>query len=214
MGAIPVGSGSDFANTIGVPPDLPGACHRLAHGETRLVDIGRVTLPNRRSRYFDNTINIGFGGVATLEAQKVKRLRGMALYLPVVLKTIFVSLKSPLVTIELDGETSTMRALMIVVANGPREGGGFYVAPDARPDDGLFDLCIVSNISRLHMLGLVPHFMKGTHVGRAPVTMNQARHVVVSSPDDLVAHMDGEMLCTDAHRIEFEILPKCLRVRC
>lgn len=214
MGAIPVGSGSDFANTIGVPPDLPGACHRLAHGETRLVDVGRVTLLNGRPRYFDNTVNIGFGGMVTLEAQKVKWLRGMALYLPVVLKTIFVSLKSPLATIEHDDETTTVRALMIVVANGPREGGGFHVAPNARPDDGLLDLCIVSNVSRLRMLSLVPHFMNGTHVGRPPVKMHQARHVVVSSPDDLVAHMDGEMLCTDAHRIEFEILPERLRVRC
>ena len=214
MGIIPVGSGSDFANTIGVPPDLPGACHRLAHGENRTVDVGRVTLPGCLPRYFDNTVNIGFGGVVTVEAQKVKRLRGMALYLPVVLKTIFLSLRIPLATIEYDGQNLVLPALMIVVANGPREGGGFHVAPGARPDDGLFDLCIVSEIGRLAMLGLVPHFMKGTHVDRKPVRMARARRVTVSSPDDLVAHMDGEILCTDAHRIEFEIIPQRLQVRC
>jgi diacylglycerol kinase family enzyme len=63
------------------------------------------------------------------------------------------------------------------------------------------------------MLGLVPHFMKGTHVGREPVTMARARRVTISSPDDLVAHMDGEVLCTDAHRIACEILPGQLKVR-
>ena len=214
MGVIPLGSGSDFANTIGVPPDLPGACSRLAHGENRTVDVGRVTLPGHPPRYFDNTVNIGFGGVVTLEALKVKRLRGMALYLPVVLKTIFLSLKIPLATIEYDDQKLVLPALMIVVANGPREGGGFHVAPQAQPDDGLFDLCIVSEVSRLAMLGLVPHFMKGTHVGRKPVTMTRARRVTVSSPDDLVAHVDGEVLCTNAHRIEFEIIPRQLQVRC
>jgi diacylglycerol kinase family enzyme len=64
------------------------------------------------------------------------------------------------------------------------------------------------------MLGLVPHFMKGTHVDREPVTMGRAQQVTISSPDDLVAHVDGEMLCTNAHRIEFELLPGRLRVRC
>ena len=100
------------------------------------------------------------------------------------------------------------------MANGPREGGGFFCAPNAQPDDGLLDLCIVREISRVAMLGLVPHFMKGTHVDREPVTMGRAQQVTISSPDDLVAHVDGEMLCTNAHRIEFELLPGRLRVRC
>jgi len=214
MGIIPVGSGSDFANTMSVPPDLRKACHRLAHGQVRVVDVGRVTLPGQPSRYFDNTINVGFGGVVTIEALKIKRLRGIALYLPVVLKVIFLYHKALSVTIEYDGQKLALPAMMIGIANGPREGGGFYIAPQAQPDDGLFDLCIVHEISRLAMLGLVPHFMKGTHVGREPITMAQARRVTISSPDDLVAHMDGEVLCTDAHRIECEILPRRLRVRC
>lgn len=214
MGIIPVGSGSDFANTVGVPSDLREACHRLANGQTRTVDVGRVTLPGQPTRYFDNTINVGFGGVVTVEALKVKRLRGIALYLPVVLKVVFMYYKAQPVTIEYDGQKMALPAVMISVANGPREGGGFHVAPQAQPDDGLFDLCVVREVSRLAMLGLIPHFMKGTHVGRAPITMARARQVTISSPDDLVAHIDGEILCTDAHQIECEILPQRLRVRC
>jgi YegS/Rv2252/BmrU family lipid kinase len=214
MGVIPIGSGSDFANTVGVPLDLQAACQRLVHGQVRVVDVGRVTLPGQASRYFDNTVNIGFGGVVTREARKVKRLRGIALYLPVVLKTVFLYYKAPMVTITYDGQELTLPAVMISVANGSREGGGFYVAPQAQPDDGLLDLCIVREISQLDMLRLIPHFMNGTHTDREPVTMLRARQVSVSSPDDLIAHMDGEMLCTEAHRIEFEISPGRLKVRC
>ena len=214
MGIIPVGSGSDFANTVGVPPNLQAACNRLANGQARTVDVGRVTLPGQNPRYFDNTINVGFGGVVTIEALKIKRLRGIALYLPVVLKTIFLYYKAPPVTIEYDEQKMALPAVMISVANGPREGGGFCVAPQARPDDGLFDLCIVHEVNRLTMLSLIPDFMKGTHVGRKPITMARARQVTISSPDDLVAHMDGEVLCTDAHRIECEILPQRLQVLC
>jgi diacylglycerol kinase family enzyme len=64
------------------------------------------------------------------------------------------------------------------------------------------------------MLGLIPHFMKGTHVNQKPVTMARAQHVVISTPDALVAHADGEMICTESHRIECEILPRSLRVWC
>jgi YegS/Rv2252/BmrU family lipid kinase len=212
LGIIPIGSGSDFAHTVGVPSDLRAACRRLAHGQAKIVDVGRITMPGRASRYFDNTLGIGFDGVVTVEAVKVKWLRGLALYLPVVLKTVFLSLKIPRVTVKYDDEEMALPALMICVANGPREGGGFYVAPDAQPDDGLFDLCITREVSRLAMLGLIPHFMQGTHVDKEPVTMTRARRVTISSPDDLVAHVDGEVLCTDGHQITCEILPRRLRV--
>lgn len=212
LGVIPIGSGSDFAYSAGVPGDLAGACSRLTRGQSRLVDVGRVSLDGREPRYFDNTLGIGFDGVVTLEALKMKRLRGMALYLPVVLKTVFLSLKAPLATIQYDDQELVLPALMITVANGAREGGGFFVAPDAKPDDGLFDLCIAREISRPAMLGLIPHFMKGTHVDKEPVTMARAARVTISSPDPLVAHVDGEMLCTEGHRIDCEILPRRLRV--
>jgi diacylglycerol kinase (ATP) len=214
LGIIPIGSGSDFAHTAGAPADLQAACHRLAHGQIRVVDVGRLTMPGQPPRYFDNTLGIGFDGVVTVEAVKVKWLRGLALYLPVVLKTVFLSLKIPQLTIEYDGEEMALPALMVCVANGPREGGGFFVAPQAQPDDGLFDLCIVREVSRLAMLGLIPHFIQGTHVDKEPVTMTRARRVTISSPDDLVAHVDGEVLCTDGHQIRCEILPRRLRVWC
>jgi len=213
LGVIPVGSGSDFANTVGIPPDLKGACRRLAHGQTRVVDVCRVSVDDRPSRYFDNTVNVGFGGIVTYEALKVKWVRGMALYLPVVLKTVFLS-HAPRMTIEYDDHELESPTMMVCIANGPREGGGFFSAPDAQPDDGLLDLCIVREIGRLPMLSLVPRFMNGSHVNHESVTMARAKRVIISSPDDLIAHADGEMLCTDAHRLEFEILPQRLRVWC
>jgi YegS/Rv2252/BmrU family lipid kinase len=211
VGALALGSGSDFAHTIGVKPDLEEACRQVAHGQPRPIDLGRVSVDGGEPRYFDNTLGLGFDGVVTLEARKIKRLRGMALYLPVVLKTVFVSFKPPRVTVRYDDKTMVMTTLMVVVANGPREGGGFFVAPEAKPDDGLFDLCLVEEIGKLGMLGIIPHFMAGTHVGRDPVTMARARNVTITSPDDLPVHCDGEMLCTAGHRLDIEMVPGCLR---
>lgn len=214
LGILPIGSGSDFANTVGLPPDLPGACRHLAAGNTRIVDVGHVRVAGQPPRYFDNTVNVGFGGVVTVEARKIRWLRGMALYLPVVLKTVFLLHRVPRVKLSYDEQELELPAVMISVCNGSREGGGFYVAPQAQPDDGIFDICIAGDVSRLGMLRLIPHFLKGTHVGHPQITMARARRVTISSPDDLVAHADGEVLCTDAHRLDFEILPHRLRVIC
>lgn len=213
LGVVPVGSGSDFANNVGVPADWADACRRLTRGQTRVVDVCRIAVDDQPPRYFDNTVNIGFGGIVTREAYKVKWVRGMALYLPVVLKTVFLT-QAPHMTIEYDGQKLTMPTAMLCVANGAREGGGFFCTPDAQLDDGLLDLCIVREIGRLAMLSLVPRFMDGSHVHHEPITMARAERVVVSSADALIAHADGEMICTDAHRIAFEILPRRLQVRC
>jgi diacylglycerol kinase (ATP) len=213
LGVLPVGSGSDFANAMGVPPDLEGACRQLARGQARLVDVCRVTVDDQPPRYFDNTVNIGFGGIVTFEARKVKWVRGMALYLPVVLKTILLT-DAPNVTITYDGQSATLPAVMVCVGNGPREGGGFFSTPDAKPDDGLLDVCVVREMGKLAMLGFVPRFMNGSHVGQEPVTMARTDSLVVTSEDNLIAHADGEMLCTEAHRLAFDILPQKLRVWC
>ena len=215
MGILCVGRGNDFAYGMGIPTDLEAGCRALAQDHRRTVDVGRVTgglYP--QGRYFGNGVGIGFDAVVGFEAVKMTWLTGFPSYIVAVLKTIFLYYKAPLAKIEYDGQTITQPSLMVSIMNGQRMGGGFMMAPEGKPDDGLFDLCIAHEVSRARIFGLVPHFMKGTHVGREPITMAQARRVTISSPDDLVAHMDGEVLCTDAHRIECEILPRRLRVRC
>lgn len=213
MGFLPVGSGCDFANTMGICGDLRAACRKLADGQIRTVDVGRVTIPGRFSRYFGNFLGIGFDAVVVRETRKVKRLRGLALYLPVVLKTVFLYYKAPQVQIAYDGQESNLPALMVCVTNGPREGGGFFVAPNAMPNDGLFDLCIAREVGRLEILRMIPRFIKGTHVGHEAITMTRVRRVTISSSDGLVAHIDGELICEDAQRIECELLPGRLQVR-
>lgn len=212
LGCIPAGSGNDFAHMNGAPDDPKSACRIIVEGATRNVDVGLVTIDDRIKRYFDNAVGIGFDGLVTIECQKVKFVRGLALYLPVVLKTIFLNMPEPLVEIDCDGEIIRKKAAMTVISNGPREGGGFFVAPGARGDDGHFDLLIANAMSKIGMLGMIPRFLKGTHVGHKDITIKAARHVIVSSADPLYLHVDGEILCPVAHRVEAQIIPGCLRM--
>lgn len=212
LGLLATGSASDFTYSVGIQPDLKQACKRLVQKKTRIVDLGKVTLPGKKPRYFDNQLGIGFDGVVTIEAQKFKRLRGMALYMPVVLKTVFLTHKATQVTIQYDDQKIELPTMQISVANGIREGGGFYMAPDAKIDDGFFDLCIVSKVSKMAMLGLIPKFMKGTHIEHKATTTARAKKITINSEDSLIAHIDGEIICTEGHQIECEIIPRRLEV--
>jgi diacylglycerol kinase family enzyme len=136
------------------------------------------------------------------------RLHGFPSYLVAVLKTVFLYYKAPLVTIEYEGDTIEQRSLMVSIMNGQRMGGGFMMAPEGRPDDGLFDLCIAREVSRARIFGLIPHFMRGTQATQEPIRTAQAQRVVVTALEGILpAHADGETLCTEGTRLELELLP-------
>jgi YegS/Rv2252/BmrU family lipid kinase len=216
MGILCVGRGNDFAYGMGIPTDLEAGFQVLAQGHRRTVDVGRVVgglYPE--GRYFGNGIGIGFDAVVGFEAVKITWLHGFPSYLVAVLKTVFLYYKAPLVTIEYDGQTITQLSLMISVMNGQRMGGGFMMAPQGQPDDGLFDLCIARQVSRARIFGLIPHFLRGTQATQEPIRSGRTQHVVVTAVEGVLpAHADGETLCTDGRRLELELLPRQIEVIC
>ena len=214
MGVLCVGRGNDFAFGTGVPHDLEAGCRALAQGHRRLIDIGRVTgglYP--QGRCFGNGVGIGFDAVVGFESQKQKRLTGFASYIVAALKTIFLYYRAPLVRIEYDGQVLTQPSLMVSVMNGRRLGGGFMMAPQAEPDDGLLDLCIVRQVSRARILALIPRFMKGTQATHPAIRTGRAQRVVVTALQGVLpAHGDGETICTDAPQLTLEVLPRQLEL--
>ncbi len=216
MGILCVGRGNDFAYGMGLPIDLELGCWALAQDHRRTVDVGKVTGGRYpQGRYFGNGIGIGFDAVVGFEAVKMTWLTGYPSYIVAVLKTVFLYYKAPLAKIEYDGQTITQPSLMISIMNGQRMGGGFFMAPEGKPDDGLFDLCIAREVSRLRIFGLIPHFMQGTQADQEPITMAQARHVIVTAVEGaLPAHADGETLCTEGQRLEIELLPSQIEMIC
>jgi diacylglycerol kinase family enzyme len=93
LAAIPAGSGNDFSVMNGMSEDIAASCHLLAGGKTRLVDLGHLTMDGEATRYFDNNVGIGFDGLVGKETRKFRYIRGLLLYLIVVLKTILLTLR-------------------------------------------------------------------------------------------------------------------------
>lgn len=212
LAIVPAGSGNDFAAANRIPSNIQQACETVVKGKTRLVDIGRITIDDTIQRYFDNTIGIGLTGLVGIETMKMPWLRGIPLYLLALLKTVFIHLKPIHIDLEVDGVTTQKTALMVEVANGQREGGGFMIAPQAKTDDGYLELLVADVLPRSAVLGLIPKFMKGTHLGHHAVHTQQAQNIAVTSEDKLFFHVDGEILCAFAHRIRIQILPARLRL--
>ncbi|MHB9034699.1 MAG: diacylglycerol/lipid kinase family protein [Anaerolineae bacterium] len=214
MGVLCVGRGNDFAYGAGVPTTLPEGLKVLVEAERRWIDIGLVKggmYP--QGRYFGNGIGIGFDAVVGFVAFKKKLLKGFISYIVSALETIFIYYKAPTVEIRYGDQFITQSSLMVSVMNGRRMGGGFMMTPDSLPDDGLFDMCIVKQVSKLRALGIIPLFLKGTQATDKATRMAQADKISVKAiKGSLPAHADGETLCYDALELNAEILPRQIEI--
>ncbi len=207
LGIIPVGSGNDFAKLVGVPPAPNPAARHLLGATVRAVDAGRVG-----NRFFTNGVGVGFDASVAIEARRVPHLKGMAMYGWAVLRVLRAH-RSVRMRVELDGTDLGERPrTLVTVGNGACHGGGFWICPAAQIDDGLLDICTADAFSRTELLRLLPHVLRGSHVGRAGVEMHRARRVRITSSEPLPVHADGEIVAEAAHELEIEVLPGRLTV--
>lgn len=210
MGVISVGRGNDFAFSMGIPTDCLAGCNVIIKGDTRKIDVGKVTgglYPE--GRYFGNGVGIGFDAVVGFEAVKLKRLSGFPSYIVAALRTMLLYYNAPLLRVELDEKVIEQPCLMVSTMNGYRLGGGFFMTPESKADDGKFDICLVNKITRLQMLGLIGQFTKGTQGSHPAVSFARSSRVKVTALEGSIpSHADGETLCTKGEELLMEIMPQ------
>ena len=214
LGVLCVGRGNDFAGSMGIPTELEAGVRALMSGQRRTIDIGRVAGGKYpQGRYFGSCVGVGFDAITTIEVHKLPRWGGFLAFLAAVLKTVFLYNKAPLATISYDNQTLTQRSLLISVMNGRRLGGGFQMAPDSLPDDGLFDLCIAEQMSSFQVLKMIPHFTRGDQATQPQIKTGRAAKVTITAQDGpLPAQTDGEIICVDGSHLEIEMLPRQLEI--
>ncbi len=214
---LSIGTGNDFAGGTGIPTNLTDSIKSLVANKRRKIDLGLVKGGDYpEGRYFGNGIGVGFDAAVGNEAIKIRWTPGLPAYLIGVIKTVFLYYNPPNVEIVLDDkETINQVSLMISVMNGRRMGGGFQMAPDSKPDDGLFDLCIAETGTKARILALIPHFIRGTQASQPEVKMRRAKKVSIKSLDKTFpAHADGEFICLNGSALTLELLPSELEIIC
>jgi YegS/Rv2252/BmrU family lipid kinase len=216
LGVIPLGSGNDFSYAVGMDPDPGTALRQIFTGQERRIDIGMIEDGSGRQEYFDNTIGVGFDAIVTIHSHKMPLVRGFLMYFLAVMQTIFLNHNPVNMNITVDGtKTWQDNLLMLTLCNGPREGGGFMLYPDAKMDDGTFHYVTVPKVSRLMMLLLIPAFMSGNHLTKPMVSFGDFKELVVEADQPLFIHSDGEVFSgfgSNLRSIKITLHPQALRV--
>lgn len=205
LGILPLGTGNDFARAVGLAGDLDLAARTLAHGTPKRIDLGRVD-----GRYFINIAGCGFDAVVAKRVNRGFRwLRGTAAYVAAMLQSL-ATYRAAEMRLSIDGDNVTERAMLCCIANTPSYGGGMRVAPSARIDDGLLDVCVLREAGVMEFLRAFPTVFKGTHVNHPKYWTRQARRITIECNAPLPVLVDGDV--THSTPVTFEVSPGAIEV--
>lgn len=226
---VPAGSGNDFASSLGLrrAQDSLTAWRKFCETSAgaRSIDLGFIKpLPRpeeapsmQDAHYFCCVAGVGFDGEVARRANQLPRwLRGHGGYLLSVVPTIFTFAPFPLriLTSDEDANSWNLRSdqptLLAVFANTPFYGGGMKVAPEARMDDGLLDVCIVGKVSPLRLFRLFPTVYSGQHLKIREVEYFQSSRIRVETEHPTDIYADGEYVCRTP--IEISVQRAALKV--
>lgn len=216
MGHLAIGRGNDFASGADVPSRLEDGIACLLRDKRRSMDLGIVQGGDYpQGRCFCNGLGAGFDTIVGLEAARMRRVRGPIAYLFGALKTFVEFPAAPFVRLSWDMTVLEQRCIQINVMNGRRLGGRFWMAPEAKNDDGLLDLCVAGELTRAQMAGLLMRYTKGTQAGHPRIRTAQVPSVRLEAPEGgLVVHADGETICTNGRSLVIECIPGVIDMIC
>ncbi|WP_411699695.1 diacylglycerol/lipid kinase family protein [Conyzicola sp.] len=217
LGIIPSGTGNDMARGLGIPIGDTGAAIDVLLAAiarpSRAIDAGRIrhtddATGEPRTTWFASVLSAGFDAIVNERANTLRRPRGKSRYL-VALAIELARLRPIRYRLVLDGAETVTDAALIAVGNNRSIGGGMRVTPDAVIDDGLFDVLVVTPLSRMAFVRVFPRVFAGTHLTDRRVTVHRAKTVRIEA-DSVAAYADGERV--SLLPVDVEIVPGALHV--
>ena len=229
LGILPSGTGGDFRKTIGIPARASDAAAILRAGQTRLIDVGRVSFTRddgeHESRYFLGVASFGMsadvvarvkeGVPEWLPIKGPKWLTGRVSFGLAMLQTA-LKMGPTRVIVQLDDDPARhMTVANLCIANARYFGGGMKIAPNAKVTDGKFDVISIGDLGAARILANAPRLYLGAHLSMEQVGHALATKIVACSIDDdqrIEIEVDGEI--PGQLPATFQIVPRALRVRC
>jgi len=194
LGIIPAGSGNGLARTLGISMEVEEAIKQIAKGNTVKIDHGTVNgIP------FFCTSGIGFDAhIGNLFTKSVKR--GLQSYIKITISELF-RYRAKNYSLTFNGQTIERKAFLITVANAGQYGNDFYIAPEAKINDGLFHVVILKPFNVFHLPGLMIKILgKKAHLsGRIETYVTNNISIKRETKDTI--HFDGEPTIEDAEVI-------------
>jgi YegS/Rv2252/BmrU family lipid kinase len=183
---VPAGRGNDYARVLRIPRE-PRAAARLAlEGEERMLDVGEVNgVP------FVGIASLGFDSEANRIANETRIVRGNLVYLYAALRAL-AAWRHARFEVTVDGERHEMTGYSVAVANSKAYGGGMFVVPHAKLDDGRLDVMLAGATSKLAFIRHIPRLFRGTHVEDPAVTFLRGERVEVTADRPFTVYADGD----------------------
>ncbi len=205
FGLIPLGTGNDFAQALGIPPELEPALDVLLKGRTVAVDAGRVN-----GRLFVNVSAGGFiAAVSEAVTPRMKSIAGQLAYLVGGAQALADFDPVPLtLTAEPGNIRMSSSIYAFAVCNSRLIGGGRLIAPHAVVDDGLLDLCLIDGMPTIEFVGLLRRVSSGEHVDDPRVHYLQIARASLEFEHPIALNTDGEVL--EARRCDYDVMPRAV----
>ena len=215
LAVLPRGTGRDFVRTHGIPHRLDDALRTARDGRIREVDLGLARFRSWQGEaaeaYFANIASAGMSGAIAKRANETsKALGGKASYFWATL-AVFARWRTSEITVTVGNESRRARMHDVVVANGRYFGGGMMICPQAEPDDGVFDVLLIGNLTKRDLLLTLPKTYRGRHLPHPKAELLRGSTAEIDADEPLPVELDGEQPGTTPAR--FELVPRALRLR-
>lgn len=212
---VPRGTGWDFSRTFGIPRKVDDAVRIALEGDVRTIDVGRASYRawdgSDATASFANVASAGMSGAIAKRANETsKALGGKASYLWATF-AVFSGWEATEIEVVVDDERRTGRMFDVVVANGRFFGGGLQICPEAQPDDGVFDVLTIGDVTKRDLVQTMPKMYRGTHLPHPKAELLRGSSVTVTSETPLPIELDGEQPGTTP--VTFEVAAAALRLR-
>lgn len=193
------GTGNDFYALLYGKTTVEEQIEHVLRSTPKPIDAGKCN-----ERYFLNGVGIGFDGAVAKGLQGVNKFGGKTSFMLAVLKHILFYKEQQYIISSAEKKLEG-KFMMISIANGTRYGGGFFVAPLAKSDDGLFDTILVKPLSVFKRLRYLPVIEKGKHLSLPFIDYYNTQKIIIKSDQPIQSHLDGEYL--ESNEFTIEILP-------
>jgi YegS/Rv2252/BmrU family lipid kinase len=214
LGVLPGGRGNDLARSLGISQELAAACATIAGGVSRAMDVGEVSELGSEApgRAFVGIASVGFDSDANRIANEAPTWLGNLVYAYGALRAL-AAWRPAHFELELDppGERRAYTAYTVGACNSKSYGGGMRAAPGAMLDDGLLDVIVLENVSKLAFLTkILPRVFKGEHVREPRVHVLHAKEITVSADRPFTMYADGDPI--GELPLQVRVLPGAINV--
>lgn len=215
LATIPRGTGKDFARSFGIPTDVESALRAARDGSTRTVDVGHASFAawdgSPEESYFTNFAGAGISGAIAARANTSSKALGGRVSFLWATTSVFIRWRNSEYEVEIDGERRSGRMLEVLAAIGSQLAGGMRLAPEADPADGLFDVALIGDATKIDFVRTLPKIYRGTYLPHPRAEVVRGRRVRIETALPLPIALDGEQPGTTP--AVFEIVPAALRLR-